>query len=319
MWRGGKNFMIVTTIHDAIHLFVANKILLYGMFIVLGLCVGSFCNVVIYRLPKMLCDASWQGESCKAKDTIDAAKLSTLAARVLSAVAHVSQPMFNLFFPHSHCPTCKQQLSWWCNIPLVSYFMLRGKCVHCRHPISWRYPVVEALCGAAAPLIAWHFGLTLQMFLFLLLTWALVVLIFIDFEHQLLPDSITLPLLWLGLFVNTGKIFATPENAILGAFWGYCSLWLVAMLFRLIKKKEGMGYGDFKLFAVFGAWLGWQALPVILLISSLSGTIGGIILILCRRHSYGAPMPFGPYLAVAGWLVFLADKNLFLWYPHFMP
>jgi len=252
----------------------------------LGLCVGSFLNVVIHRLPKMM-EQEWReqcaelcGENCKnPSSTVE--KLS---------LAH----------PRSRCPGCGHAIRAHENIPLLSYLLLRGRCSACGQQISLRYPLVELLSGLLSAAAAWHFGSTWQTAGALILLWALIALTMIDLDTQLLPDSITLPLLWLGLLINLHGHFVSLEAAVVGAIAGYLSLWSVFWLFKLATGKEGMGYGDFKLLAALGAWLGWSMLPTIVLLSSLVGACVGIGLILFARHGRNVPIPFGPYLAAAG-------------------
>jgi leader peptidase (prepilin peptidase)/N-methyltransferase len=250
---------------------------------VLGLCVGSFLNVVIHRLPKML-EREWRGQCAE------------LRGEVLPEEAP-----FNLATPRSRCPHCGHQIGVLENIPLISYlFVLRGKCAGCSQPISPRYPLVEALSGLLSAAVAWQFGATWLTLGALLLVWALVALSFIDLDTQLLPDAITLPLLWCGLAFNLVGGFVDLGSAVVGAMAGYLALWSVFWLFKLATGKEGMGYGDFKLLAALGAWLGWQQLPVVVLLSSVVGAAVGITLIVFARHGRHVPIPFGPYLAAAG-------------------
>ncbi len=255
-----------------------------------GLQIGSFLNVVIYRLPLML-ERSWH-EQCRELTGHDADR-------------HADSPRFNLSTPRSHCPQCKHKLSWHENIPLFSYLLQKGRCRHCNASISLRYPSIELLTAVLSGVIVWHFGYSWQSCFALILTWSLIALSFIDIDHQLLPDDITLPVLWLGIGLSVFSIFATAHSSIIGAIAGYLTLWSVYHVFRLLTGKEGMGYGDFKLLALFGAWLGWQYLPVIILLSSLVGAIFGIGLILFRRHGRSVPIPFGPYLAIAGWVALM--------------
>jgi leader peptidase (prepilin peptidase)/N-methyltransferase len=269
--------------------------------LVLGLVVGSFLNVVIYRLPVML-DRQWRA---------DCAELNP-ARSPLSDAADAHAEPFNLVVPRSTCPACRAPIKALHNIPLLSYLALRGRCANCRARISARYPAVEALCGALSALVAWHFGYQPGAGCALLITWFLIALTFIDLDHQLLPDCLTLPLLWLGLLASlTGwaspahSLPVDPVNAITGAVLGYLSLWAVYHAFRLLTGKEGMGYGDFKLLSALGAWLGARMLLPIVLLAALVGALVGIALILTRRHRRGAPMPFGPFLAAAGWLALM--------------
>ncbi|EKE01032.1 MAG: hypothetical protein ACD_21C00236G0001 [uncultured bacterium] len=264
---------------------------------VLGLLIGSFLNVVIYRLPIML-QREWE-QDC---------------SEYLKQSAPIKYKIITLITPRSHCPKCGVQISWWQNIPVVSYILLHGKCGFCQNVIHWRYPIVELISCLATLLVAISFGVSIQTIALLFLTWALIAAIFIDFDHQLLPDNITLPLIWAGLLLNTKHIFTTPQNAIIGAASGYLFLWLVAYLFKLIRKIDGMGHGDFKLLAVFGAWLGWQVLPIILFVASFIGSVVGITLILSKKGRFTKPIPFGPYLAFAGWLAFFWGQNALNWY-----
>jgi leader peptidase (prepilin peptidase) / N-methyltransferase len=264
---------------------------------ILGLIIGSFLNVVIYRLPIML-----QHEY--EKDCFE----------YLKQIAPIKHKIINLITPRSHCPKCDIQISWWQNIPVISYVLLHGKCNHCKNVIHWRYPIVELLTCLATLLVVIHFGIGIKTLSLLVLTWTLIAAVFIDFDHQLLPDSITLPLIWIGLLLNTKYVFTTPQNAIIGAISGYLFLWLIAYIFKLIRKIDGMGHGDFKLLAVFGAWLGWQTLPMILFVASLIGSIVGLTLILNKKSKFTKPISFGPYLALAGWLAFFWGQSAINWY-----
>jgi leader peptidase (prepilin peptidase) / N-methyltransferase len=249
----------------------------------LGLCVGSFLNVVIHRLPKMM-EQEWLLQCAE------------LRGETPPEVAPLS-----LARPRSRCPHCGHRITAMENIPLISYLLiLKGKCSGCGQRISPRYPVVELLTGLLSAYVAWHFGPTLQAAAALLLIWALIALAVIDLDTQLLPDSITLPLLWLGLLFNLSGGFVDLASAVLGAMTGYLALWSVYWLFKLATGKEGMGYGDFKLLSALGAWLGWQMLPAIILLSSVVGAIVGIALIVAARHGRNVPIPFGPHLAAAG-------------------
>jgi len=252
--------------------------------VIFGLLVGSFLNVVIHRLPLMM-EREWQ-DQC---DELNGNELT-------------ERPPLTLSVPRSRCPHCSHAISALENIPVISYLVLRGKCKQCKTGISSRYPLIELLSGVLSGIIAWQFGWGWVCLSALLLTWALIALTFIDTDHQLLPDSITLPLLWLGIFVNLFSTYTDLQSSVIGAMAGYLSLWLVFHGFKLATGKEGMGYGDFKLLAALGAWLGWSLLPSIVLLSSLVGAVVGISLILFKRHQRGNPIPFGPYLATAGWL-----------------
>jgi leader peptidase (prepilin peptidase)/N-methyltransferase len=260
----------------------------------LGLVVGSFLNVVIHRLPRMM-EREWRTQCQELLGHEHAERAADSAA----AAAH---PRFDLAFPGSHCPHCHHKIRAIDNIPIISYLFLRGKCGACGAHISLRYPIVEAFTGVLSGLVAWKFGFHWATGAALLFTWALVALTFIDYDTQLLPDSITLPLVWAGLLLSLGAVFVDAHSSIIGGAAGYLSLWAVYHLFRLLTGKEGMGFGDFKLFAAFGTWLGWQGLPLIILLSSLVGAVVGIGLIVLRGRDKNIPIPFGPYLAGAGWI-----------------
>lgn len=217
---------------------------------------------------------------------------------------------FNLNRPSSHCPNCKHKIRPWENIPVLSWLLLKGRCSECGKTISPRYPIIEAVTGLLSLAIALHFGLNWAMLGALLLTWALIALSMIDFDTQLLPDNITLPFLWLGLLISMTALFTDTESAILGAAAGYLSLWSVYQLFKRLTGKEGMGYGDFKLLAMLGAWLGWQYLPQIILLSALVGAIVGVSLIVLRGRDRNIPIPFGPYLAAAGWISLMWGEQI---------
>lgn len=257
-----------------------------------GLIVGSFLNVVIHRLPKML-ERDWDGQ---AADLLEEKDLVEVATRLRVGSAQ----RYNLMTPASTCPHCGHKIRAYENIPVVSYGFLRGRCASCKAPISIRYPIVEAISGILSAYIGWRFGLTLAMAGALIFAWALIALTVIDIDTQLLPDDITLPLLWLGLLVNLNNGFAPLSSAVIGAIAGYLSLWAVYWLFKLATGKEGMGYGDFKLLGAIGAWLGWKMLAIVILLSSLVGAVVGIALIVFTRHGRNTPIPFGPYLAAAG-------------------
>ena len=258
----------------------------------LGLLVGSFLNVVIYRLPRMM-EREWQAQCAE-----------------LNAQPATENTPFNLMVPRSACPQCHRPISALENIPLLSYLFLRGRCAGCATPISLRYPIVEAVSGGLSAFAAWHFGFGLAGIAALFFIWALVALTFIDFDTQLLPDSITLPLLWLGLLLNLNGAFTSLANAVVGAVAGYLVLWSVYWVFKLFTGKEGMGFGDFKLLAAIGAWLGWTLLPLVILLSSLVGAVVGIILIVATRHGRNIPIPFGPYLAGGGLIALFWGHSL---------
>ncbi|MGH8369661.1 MAG: prepilin peptidase [Gammaproteobacteria bacterium] len=258
----------------------------------LGLIVGSFLNVVIHRLPRML-EREWRVQCAE-----------------LDGTTPPDTEPYNLVVPRSCCPHCGHAITALENIPLLSYLVLRGRCHACKAHISLRYPLIELVTGLLSAWVAWHFGFGWMALGGLLLTWVLLPLTAIDLEHQLLPDKLTLPLLWLGLLFNLGHGFTDIQSAVIGALAGYLSLWCVFHGFRLLTGKEGMGYGDFKLFAALGAWLGWQMLPAIILLAAVTGAVVGITLILSRRLRQGVPIPFGPFLAAAGWIALLWGHRL---------
>jgi leader peptidase (prepilin peptidase) / N-methyltransferase len=267
---------------------------------VLGLLIGSFLNVVILRLPARL-DALWRQE---ARDVLG---LETSAQPIPPGI--VREP--------SHCPHCKHPLAVHDNIPVFSWLLLRGRCRYCQTPISIQYPLVELLSAVLSAIIVWKLGPTWQALAGLFLTWALVALSGIDFRTQLLPDQITLPLLWAGLLLSLLHFFVEPTQAILGATVGYLSLWSVYWMFKLLTGKEGMGFGDFKLLAALGAWMGPAALLPVVLLSSLVGVLIGGTMIALRKHAREVPMPFGPFIAMAGWIWFVAGDSLWHAYMSF--
>ena len=292
---------------DLFALYSDNPVLYAGSVFVIGLVVGSFLNVVIYRLPIML-DRQWRAQ---ASELLPSGLADTIV------VGTNGPERFTLSVPRSACPRCKAPIKAWQNIPVISWLILRGQCASCKAPISPRYPAVELATGALSAVVAWHFGVSLSAACALLVTWALVALTGIDMDHQLLPDDITLPLMWGGLLaavvfgaVPGQALPVSPRDAVIGAAAGYLSLWAVYHLFRLVTGKEGMGYGDFKLFAALGAWLGWKLLPLVILLSAASGAVLGILMIVKRGRDRAAPMPFGPYLAAAGWLAMLYGDTL---------
>ncbi|KZN67856.1 prepilin peptidase [Pseudoalteromonas luteoviolacea] len=269
-----------------------------------SLCIGSFLNVVIYRLPKMM-EAEWRKE-CK------------IILGNKESEQPQSGPAFNLVTPRSTCPSCHTQIKAQHNIPVVSWLLLKGRCAYCSKAISVRYPLIEMLTAISSLWVAWHFDATLQALLYIVLTWALITLIFIDIDKMLLPDQITLPLLWLALLAAAMGLTIAPVDAIIGAAAGYMSLWSVYWLFKLLTGKEGMGFGDFKLLAIFGALLGWQSIITIVLLSSLVGAIIGSIQLTVQGKDKATPIPFGPYLAIAGWLTLFYGTALKDWYLNFL-
>ncbi len=268
---------------------------------VFSLCVGSLLNVIIHRLPIML-QSEWQQQCCtlleieKPKD---------------------EQPPINLFVPRSFCPQCNSTIKFWQNIPVLSYLLLKGRCYSCKNSIAYKYPLIELGTMILSLLACAHFGLTLPLIFALLALWLLIPLFFIDLEHQLLPDGLTLSLLWLGLIANTSSLFTSLPNAVLSAAAAYLSLWLFIKLFYLITGKIGMGHGDFKLFAAFGAWFGWQSLPFILLCSSLLGTIVGVIYLSLKKKDKDTPIPFGPFLCTSAIIYLFIGTQLIQSYLNF--
>jgi leader peptidase (prepilin peptidase)/N-methyltransferase len=260
---------------------------------VLGLMVGSFLNVVIHRLPLMM-ERAWRSQ-CQ----------ELVGDHQPPVNPEKQSEPFNLATPRSRCPHCGHAISALENIPVISYLWLRGRCAGCGKAISARYPLIELTTAVLSGITAWHFGFGWTAGAALTLTWALIALSVIDFDHQLLPDDITLPFLWIGLLLSLFGLFTNSTASIIGAVAGYLSLWSIYILFKLVTGKEGMGYGDFKLLAMLGAWMGWQALPVIILLSSVVGAVLGVILVLFRGRDKNIPIPFGPYLAAAGWLSLL--------------
>jgi leader peptidase (prepilin peptidase)/N-methyltransferase len=254
---------------------------------VLGLIVGSFLNVVILRLPARM-EWLW--------------KRDARAMLELASDDDTTPPPPDIVRKGSHCPHCKHPLAAWDNIPLLSWLLLRGRCRYCKTPISIQYPLVELLCGIASAIVVWHFGITWQAAASLAFTWFLIAAAGIDFRTQLLPDSLTLPLLWLGLLLSLVPMFVGTREAIIGAAAGYLALWSVFWLFKLATGKEGMGYGDFKLFAAAGAWMGWTALLPVIIIAAVAGAIIGIILLRVRGQNRSVPLAFGPFLAIAMWI-----------------
>ena len=264
-----------------------NNIVFY-LFIVgiISLAVGSFLNVVIIRLPRIL------------------------GKKYLN--------LKYLLFPRSHCPLCKHQIKIIENMPILSFIFLKGRCKYCNGEISIQYPVIELLTIILSIIVAYKFGFGFKNLVALILTWVLIVQATIDFKHYIIPDEITLPILWSGLFANCFNLFQDPSNAIIGAIAGYLILWLVYWIFKLITKKEGLGYGDFKLLAMLGAWLGWQQLPVIIILSSLLGSIIGIYLIIFKNKKFKSAIPFGPYLAIAGWIALVWGSDINRWYLQYI-
>ena len=266
-----------------------------------ALMIGSFLNVVIYRLPIMM-QREWRDQCEELQDTLP---------------ADLPKGQFNLVVPRSRCPACGKTIKAWQNIPVLSYLLLGAQCSNCRKSISVRYPLVEMLTAVLAAMCAWHFGFGWEALMAIGLTCALVSISLIDVDHQIIPDSIVLPLMWVGLIMSlfhplaaAETLFVAPRDAIIGALAGYLSLWSVYQLFKLVTGKEGMGYGDFKLLAALGAWLGWQTLHIIILMSAVVGAVIGIAMILLRGRDRQLPIPFGPYLAAAGWITMLYGEAI---------
>lgn len=256
---------------------------------IVSLMVGSFLNVVVYRLPIMM-ERGWKQEYQSYFHPDETVK---------------EAERFNLVKPDSTCPSCQHKIRAWENIPVISWLVLRGKCSNCQSPISIRYPSVEFITALLSLVVAWHFGFGGQAFAGIVFTWCLVAMTFIDLDKMLLPDQITLPLLWLGLLLSIDSLYVSPSDAIIGAAAGYLSLWSIYWAFKLLTGKEGMGYGDFKLLAALGAWLGWQQLPIVILLSSFVGALIGITYLSIKSKDQNHPIPFGPYLAIAGWITLL--------------
>ena len=277
--------------------FTESTLLFVAVVFAFCLVIGSFLNVVIYRLPIMM-ERDWRAQCEEITKNPPEYELP--------------EGRFDLVAPRSRCPSCGNAIKAWQNIPVISYLLLGGKCARCRESISARYPAVELMTAVLAGLCAWRFGFGWEAVMAVVMTLALVPIAMIDAETQLIPDSIVLPLMWIGLAMSlyhpmagAETLFISPQDAIVGAMAGYLSLWTVYQLFKLITGKEGMGYGDFKLLAALGAWLGWQALPLIILMSAVVGAIVGIALMAFRSHERSVPIPFGPYLAAAGWITML--------------
>jgi len=268
--------------------------LFYGLVIFIGLAFGSFLNVVIYRLPLMM-EQEWR-EQCHEFLEMETASGETTK--------------IGLALPASACPKCGHKIRFWENIPVISYLLLKGKCSGCGQKISPEYPLVEAGTAILSLVVAQHFGISWQTLMALLLTWTLIALTMIDFHKQLLPDNLTLPLLWLGIICANFSLFVDLQSSVIGAIAGYLLLWCVYQLFKLLTGKEGMGFGDFKLLAALGAWMGWKMLPMIVILSSFVGAVIGIAMIVLTKHDRRVPIPFGPYLAIAGWIALIWGDSI---------
>jgi len=281
---------------EILNVFETTLWLFYATILILSLCVGSFLNVVIYRLPAML-ERDWRIQCHEYLELGD--------ARIDDKLQHLS-----LAKPGSTCPHCGHRIRAWENIPVLSYLFLKGKCSSCNSTISLRYPVIELITGVLSVIVAIKFGVSLTTLCALFLTWTLIALTLIDYDKQLLPDDLTLPLLWLGLLISFFNVFTDTESSLIGAILGYMILWTVFQIFKLVTGKEGMGFGDFKLLAALGAWMGWQLLPQIILLSSVVGAVTGIFMLITGLTKRQQPIPFGPYLAVAGWIALMWGHDI---------
>ncbi|MFT7387891.1 MAG: leader peptidase (prepilin peptidase)/N-methyltransferase [Candidatus Endobugula sp.] len=279
--------------------------LYYSLLLIIGLLIGSFLNVVIFRIPKMM-EQEFRSECCDFL-TINDEKITQSKGKTIT-----------LSTPNSTCPSCQTPIKPWHNIPVISYLFLRGKCATCKTHISIRYPIIEVITGLLSVLTIYFLGFNGAGLIALVLLWSLICLTMIDFDTQLLPDNMTLPLLWLGLIANSFGLYTSLEDALWGAIFGYLSLWSVFWLFKIVTGKEGMGYGDFKLLAALGAWMGWQFLPLIILLSSLVGAVIGIAGIIILGRNKNIPIPFGPYLAIAGWIAFIWGEQIIAYYFQYI-
>lgn len=300
---------------DLIIAFEQNPTIFYGAVALFSLLIGSFLNVVIYRLPKMM-EQGWYKECREFLADELAENKSTPKKNDVkdNQTNQSSQEEITLSKPTSTCPKCGHLIHFYENVPVISWIFLRGKCSQCKNKISIRYPAIELITAVLSTVVAVHYGVTSTTLFIILLTYALICLTMIDFDHMLLPDQITLPLLWLGLLVNLNGSIVSLEEAVIGAVVGYLSLYSIFWLFKLLTGKDGMGHGDFKLVALFGAWIGWQLLPVLILMASAVGAVIGISLMLFKNHQRGQAIPFGPYLAIAGWITMLWGNNIWSWY-----
>jgi len=286
----------------------------YSIVVVFSLLIGSFLNVVIYRLPKMM-EQGWRRD-CR-EFLADELKNENKNKNA-TPEDNLNEEVLTLSKPDSTCPHCGHKIRFYENIPVISWLFLRAKCSQCKKPISIRYPLVEAFTAFVGFLVAQHFGVTSTTFWVLLLSYALICLTLIDYDHMLLPDQITLPFLWLGLLVNVNGLIVPLNEAVIGAVVGYLSLYSVFWLFKLLTGKEGMGFGDFKLLALFGAWTGWKLLAILILMASVVGAVVGISLMLFKNHQREQAIPFGPYLAVAGWLTLMWGDSIWAWYLNLL-
>ena len=281
---------------NIIDFFLQNTGTFYLFVILFSLSVGSFLNVVIYRLPLIL-EKDWKSQ-----------------CRELLDLKPETEEEITLSKPASTCPNCQHKIRAWENIPVISYLFLKGKCSQCKTHISFQYPAIEILTALLSLVVAINFGVSWQTLAGLVLTWSLVAMAMIDLHKMILPDDITLPVLWLGLLLSLFNIFTDPVSSIIGAVAGYMTLWMVYQTFKLLTGKEGMGYGDFKLLALFGAWFGWEQLPLVIILSSATGAVIGISMMLIKKHQREQPIPFGPYLAIAGWICMIWGTQISNWY-----
>jgi len=281
---------------NIIDFFLQNTGTFYLFVILFSLSVGSFLNVVIYRFPLML-EKNWKSQ-----------------CRELLDLKQEIEKEITLSKPASTCPNCQHKIRAWENIPVVSYLFLKGKCSQCRTHISFQYPAIEILTALLSLVVAINFGVSWQTLAGMVLTWSLIAMAMIDLHKMILPDDLTLPVLWLGLLLSLFNIFTDPVSSIIGAVAGYMILWMVYQTFKLLTGKEGMGYGDFKLLALFGAWFGWEQLPLVIILSSATGAVIGITMMLIKKHQREQPIPFGPYLAIAGWICMLWGSQITDWY-----
>ena len=282
-------------------LFEQSPTYFYTCVFILSLMVGSFLNVVVYRLPKML-QKEWY-QDCR-----------EFLAEEVKDIPEKEFPTLTLSKPASSCPHCQHKIKFYENIPVISWLLLKGKCSACKAPISARYPIVEFITALLSLVVAHHYGASMTALWVIILTWSLISLTLIDLDHMLLPDQLIFPMLWLGLLINIDGAFVPLSDAVIGTVAGYMSLYSIFWLFKALTGKEGMGFGDFKLVAMFGAWFGWQLLPLFILMASCVAAIVGISLIVFKKHQREQPIPFGPYLAVAGWITLLWGNDIWQWY-----
>ncbi|MCL1040038.1 A24 family peptidase [Shewanella marisflavi] len=297
---------------EFIQLMAQYPVLFAAISFVFAATIGSFLNVVIHRLPVMM-KREWQQECNQYLEEYHKSTIKEIENKLAQPIDDYPEK-YNLIVPGSACPICKTNIKPWHNLPIFGWLMLGGKCANCKTNISARYPIIEAITGLAVSYLAYYFGPSWQFVFATILTFGLIALTGIDLDEMLLPDQITLPLLWLGLLINLDSTYVSLSDAVIGAAAGYMSLWSVFWSFKLLTGKEGMGYGDFKLLAVFGAWFGWQLLPLIILLSSIVGALVGLLLIVNKKINSGNPIPFGPYIALAGWIAMIWGERITNWY-----